>query len=272
MAGELDATNQLAPQPSQALQSRGVGSSAFQAADAFTLQHEGGATHNDGIGHTANQGIDQNAHPGINVLAMTPAQTQAMRHQYWTAVNGDALAQRDPRLALVAYETAIASGPAVAQKFLAQSGGDVNQLMKLRVDFMNGLVQRDPAKYGPVAQGWANRNRDLASAAGLDPRQFGLPAGGAQRMAAVQPQDQTSQGGGSVVNEVSNRLGPSPALDLSSVNPKPENPEAPATAPAGAAPQAAPLPQLSPMQTPAAPAKSNVDLYLELLKQPKAVA
>ena len=187
MAGELDPTNQLAAQPGQALRGYGVGSSAFQAADAFTLKHEGGATRDDGIGHTANQGIDQNAHPGVNVLSMTPQQTQTMRHQYWTAINGDELAQRDPRLALVAYETAIASGPSVAQRFLAESGGDVNKLMALRVNFMNGLVQRDPAKYGPVAQGWANRNRDLASAAGLDPAQFGLPAGGARVASAPQP-------------------------------------------------------------------------------------
>jgi hypothetical protein len=154
----------------------------------------------------------------VNVLSMTPQQTQAMRHQYWTAVGGDELAQRDPRLALVAYETAIASGPSVAQRFLAESGGDVNKLMALRVNFMNGLVQRDPQKYGPVAQGWANRNRDLATAAGLDPSQFGLPAGGARAANAASPAQP------SLVDQTAARMG---SLTAGAQSPSPRQPRPP---------------------------------------------
>lgn len=267
MADELGTSDLLAGKPSQALQSGGVGSPAFQQADAFTLKHEGGFTRNDGIGHTANQGIDQNAHPGIDVSSLNPAQTQAIRHQYWTAVGGDELAQRDPRLALVAYETAIASGPSVANKFLAESSGDVNKLMGLRVNFMNDLVQKDPGKYGAVAQGWANRNRDLASAAGLDPSQFGL-RGGAPRAQVVsaQPAQPSSP---DLVAQMSNSFGALPNDDPA-IRAQPA--AAPAAAPQAAEPQRAAFAQLQPTQAQAPAAKSVTDHYLELLGKPKGQA
>lgn len=162
---------------------------AFEAADAFTLKHEGGYTSNDGIGHAANQGIDQNAHPGLDVSKLTSDQTRNIRKtQYWDAIGGDDLAKKDPRLALIAYETAIASGVGTAKGLLASSGDDPAKLLAARVNYMNGLVTRDPAKYGPVAAGWANRNSDLAAAAGFDPKQFGL---GASKQPPV-----VAQGGG----------------------------------------------------------------------------
>jgi lysozyme family protein len=143
-----------------------IGSEAFRQADAFTAKHEGGYTANDGTGHIANMGIDQTAHPELDVSKLTPLQAQAIRYGYWQAVNGDALAQKDSRLALVAYDTAMASGSAHAQELLQQSGGDPTTMLQLQTNFMQSLAQRNPEKYGPVLQVWMNRQRDLAQTIG----------------------------------------------------------------------------------------------------------
>ena len=142
--------------------------SAFDQIDAsFTAPHEGGKTRNDGTGHTAAYGIDQNAHPEIDVLALTPEQARAIRkREYWDAINGDHLAQIDPKLAAVAYDTAIMSGVGTTARMLRQSNGDPNALLRLRVDHQQSLLQSNPEKYGGAAQSWMNRNRDLAKVVG----------------------------------------------------------------------------------------------------------
>jgi len=142
--------------------------SAFDQIDAaFTAPHEGGKTRNDGTGHTAAYGIDQNAHPNIDVLSLTPEQARAIRkREYWDAINGDRLAQIDPKLAAVAYDTAIMSGAGTAAKMLRQSNGDPNAMLQLRVNHQQSLLQSNPEKYGGAAQSWMTRNRDLAKVVG----------------------------------------------------------------------------------------------------------
>jgi Glycosyl hydrolase 108 len=172
MADELASSNYQA-----------VGSLAFQHADAFTAREEGGITYDDGTGHASGYGIDQTAHPDIDVTKLTPRGAQEIRHKYWTVIDGDRLAQTNPKLALMAYDTAIMAGPARAMQFLTQSGGDPNTFMQLRSGYLASLVRSDPARYGRVVQGWAARDQRLGGASNSYHPQYGYGGGGQYQMA-----------------------------------------------------------------------------------------
>jgi hypothetical protein len=150
-------------------------SQAFINSDAFVAYHEGGKTRNDGIGHTAAFGIDQNANPNVDVLSLTPRQAQAIRYKYWQSIGGDALAKVDPRAAMIAYDTAIAAGPSVAIKMVRNHQGDAAKMYKARVDFMEGLVAKNPTKFGPVAKSWRTNNDNLGKTLGLIPGTPNMP-------------------------------------------------------------------------------------------------
>lgn len=158
--------DELTPKPALEGDTGAIGSPAFRWADQFTAREEGGVTANDGTGHAAAYGIDQSAHPEIDVSKLTPSGAQRIRYGYWTAVNGDALAQQNPGLALAAYDTAIMAGPERAKQLLVQSNGDPNSFLALRRNFLEYLVQSDPARYGPVQKGWAIRDQRLAQTVG----------------------------------------------------------------------------------------------------------
>ena len=134
-------------------------STTFKAADAFTAQHEGGVTRNDGNKGIAAFGIDQKAHPNIDVTKISPERAQAMRYEYWRAIGGDALAKQSPALATAAYDTAIMSGPDRSKQFLAKAGGDPEKFQTQREEFFHKL-EKQPTYRGATA-GWENRNRDL---------------------------------------------------------------------------------------------------------------
>ncbi len=150
-----------------------IGSPVFQWADSFTAREEGGITRDDGTGHAAGYGIDQAAHPEVDVTKLTPQQAQQIRFGYWRAINGDAVAQVNPKLALAAYDTAIMAGPEKAKELLVQSNGDPGAFLQLRSAFLQGLVAKEPQHYGAVAKGWALRDQRLAATLGapFDPNQ-----------------------------------------------------------------------------------------------------
>jgi len=169
MADELIAPDTLTAEPP-------VGSLAFRHADAFTAKAEGGVTRDDGTGHAAAYGIDQAAHPNIDVLSLTPRKAQEIRYGYWTAIGGDQIAQQNPQLALMTYDTAIMAGPERAKQLLAQSNGDPSLFMQLRSNFLQSLARSDPQRYGRVAQGWAMRDQALARSSSVYHPQIGYGA------------------------------------------------------------------------------------------------
>jgi hypothetical protein len=151
-------------------------SPAFTYSDAFVAYHEAGKTRNDGIGHIGAFGIDQNANPKIDVLNLTPRQAQAIRYKYWQAINGDKLAQIDPRAALIAYDTAIASGTGTAFQMLKNHGVDAEKMYRARVNFIEGLIARNPQKFGGnVATSWRRVNDNLGKTTGLIPGKPEMP-------------------------------------------------------------------------------------------------
>ena len=139
----------------------GDGSVASQAI-GFTLQHEGGMNTADTNGTPSNFGINQQAHPEVDVSKLTKAQAAAIyKKDYWDKIGGDAIAAKNPALAIMAMDTAAMAGTDRANKLLAASNGDPAKFMDLREQFLQGLLAKDPGKYGKYAKAWSNRNDDL---------------------------------------------------------------------------------------------------------------
>jgi hypothetical protein len=115
---------------------------------------EGGYTSNDGNGYPANGGVNAKFHPEFpNVKDMTPDQIKGVHQQYWQQSGADKIP--DPRLAAIHADTAINMGPAVAQRLLAQAGGDPVAYMRLRDQHIRSLK-------GAIPPGFRTRQHKLA--------------------------------------------------------------------------------------------------------------
>lgn len=159
--------------------------SGFGPAVAQTMKFEGGLNPSDTNGTPSNFGINQKANPGVDVKSLTPQAAQAIyKQKYWDPIGGDSL---PPALQKIAFDTSVMAGPGVAKRMLQQSGGDPQKFMQLRQQFEQGLLQKDPAKYGGYAKAWANRDATLGGQ-GQQPTPTPSPQGGS---GGVQ-----SQGGG----------------------------------------------------------------------------
>ena len=135
---------------------------AFNQAFLRTLKYEGGRT-NDTGGDTK-YGISKKGNPDVDIDKLTIEGARRLyKERYWDAINGDKLAARDPKLAQVAFDTAVNQSPAKAKEFVTASGGDVSKLMQLRGEHYDNLVQNNPKKYGEFAKGWAARLGNLAT-------------------------------------------------------------------------------------------------------------
>lgn len=136
----------------------------FNTSVERTLGFEGGLLPADTNGTPTNFGINQAANPDIDVKNITQDDARKIyKERYWNAIGGDELAAKDPKLAHVAFDTAVIAGPGRAKKILEASGGDPMKFMALRSDFLKGLVTANPEKYGPFAKSWANRDAGLVA-------------------------------------------------------------------------------------------------------------
>lgn len=134
----------------------------FSRAVEFTLKQEGGYVANDAEKGPTNFGINQTANPGVDVKNLTKQQATAIyRDKYWNAIGGDELAQKNPALATAVFDTAVNSGPETAKKLLAKSGGDTSKFIDLRQEYLNGLVAKNPEKYGKYQDAWNKRVGEL---------------------------------------------------------------------------------------------------------------
>ncbi len=129
-------------------------SDSFSAAVNFTMGQEGGLA-ND-TGGVTKFGISQKAHPGLDITKLTPADAGSIYHnEYWKAIDGDNI--HDPKLAAAAFDAAVNQGPSNANKWLAESGGDVSKYLDLREQHYRELAASDPEKYGKYLNGWLLR-------------------------------------------------------------------------------------------------------------------
>lgn len=131
---------------------------AFARAWAFTAQHEGGFAAHDANNAPVNFGINQAANPDVDVRALTlDSAMQLAKTRYWDKSGAAGLS---PDLAAAHFDTFYIN-PSVATRILQQSGGDPQRYMDLRQQWMQGLIAKDPAKYGRFAHAWNTRNTDL---------------------------------------------------------------------------------------------------------------
>lgn len=136
----------------------------FDSAVQFTLQHEGGLNPSDTNGTPSKFGINAANNPGVDLSTLTREGARDIyRKKYWDAIGGDALAAKNPVLATMAFDTAVIAGPARAKAMLEASGGDPAQFIAERQTFLQGLVKKDPEKYGKYAKAWNQRNQDLSN-------------------------------------------------------------------------------------------------------------
>lgn len=126
-----------------------------------TGKWEGGYTI-DVNGYPVNHGINGQFHPGVDIRHITNDQAAGIFAKDYAAP----YAHLSAPLAAVLMDTAFIS-PDEAKRIYAQVGasGDPQQAMDLREHWMKSLEVTNPAKYGPVAQGWNNRNRQLRNVA-----------------------------------------------------------------------------------------------------------
>lgn len=133
--------------PSAIAGARGAagGGAGFDAAVQRVLKHEGGYNANDGnTGAPVNFGINQRANPDIDVKNLTREQAvQIYRQRYWNAIGGDSLPAAIQGTAL---DAAVNQGPSNANKWLAESGGDVAKFNELRRAHYEGLLQKPENK------------------------------------------------------------------------------------------------------------------------------
>jgi len=119
------------------------------------LELEGGYREKDPVtGKQVKYGIDQAANPDVNVKDLTEADARRIySDRYYRKSGADKLPED---LALVHFDAAVNQGN-MAQKFLEQSGGDLDKYIELRKAHYINLAEQDPAKYGSSLKGWLNR-------------------------------------------------------------------------------------------------------------------
>jgi hypothetical protein len=140
----------------------GINDEIFNNAFLRTLRYEGGRT-NDTGGDTK-YGISKKGNPDVDIDALTVEGARKLyKERYWNAISGDKLAAVNPALAQVAFDTAVNQGVGKAKQYVTESGGDPSKMIQLRGEHYEGLVEKNPKKYGAYAKGWANRLGNLAT-------------------------------------------------------------------------------------------------------------
>jgi Glycosyl hydrolase 108 len=126
---------------------------------AFTIPHEGRAYVIDSNGAGVKYGINAQYNPGVDVKNLTEDQAaRIFETKYYKKSGADKL---PPALAAVHVDTFYLN-EREAGRILRESGGDVDKYVELRRAFLNGLVRKNPAKFGKYQRGWENRTKELA--------------------------------------------------------------------------------------------------------------
>ena len=120
----------------------------------FILGIEGGRVENDGGAGLTNFGINSKANPDIDVSNLTPEKAAGIyKQRYWDAIQADTL---PPDVALMAFDASVNQGPAFARELIAESGGDVTEMSRMRRERYDELAAADPSK-AKYLKGWLAR-------------------------------------------------------------------------------------------------------------------
>ena len=82
---------------------------------------------------------------------------QIYKEQYWDKINGDKL---DPKIAMLAFDTAVGSGVGKAKQMLSKYGDDPEKFLEAKKQWMKDIVSRDPSQKR-FDKGWQNRMNNL---------------------------------------------------------------------------------------------------------------
>jgi lysozyme family protein len=140
------------------------GSPSFDEALRRTLSYEGGYAEDTG-GPTM-MGISSRANPDVNLQRVKEDpeyRSSIYRERYWNPIGADRM---DPRMANVAFDTAVNLGVGRTRQLLEEAGNDPARLLQLRQQHYDNLIARDPETYGRYGRGWSNRVNDLMAYAG----------------------------------------------------------------------------------------------------------
>lgn len=138
---------------------------------SFVLKREGSKfVEADSNGYPVRYGINGESYPNEDIRNMTAERaTEIYKRDFWDKMKLDELHAKDPKLAMAVMDTAVLAGQKRAKDMLDQSGGDVNKFLQLRSDFLNGLADSNPKKYGEYRNEWNSRTAALAQENGLTP-------------------------------------------------------------------------------------------------------
>ena len=176
------------------------GDDVFERAFKKVLKLEGGSKYlKDDAGRGPTKyGINQTANPDVDIKNLTEDQAREIyRKRYWNAIGGDALAAKNPQLAIIAFDASVNQGPGTAKQMIAQAGDSPYELLKLRQQrYVDLATPKDTDTPEQAARrkihksnlgGWTNRISSLQKDFEQDRNKQGLPAltPGAQAMAAT---------------------------------------------------------------------------------------
>lgn len=179
------------------------GDEVFERAFKKVLKFEGGSKYlKDDAGRGPTKyGINQTANPDVDIKNLTEDQAKEIyRKRYWNAIGGDALAAKNPQLAIIAFDASVNQGPGTAKQMIAQAGDSPYELLKLRQQrYVDLATPKDTDTPEQAARrkihksnlgGWTNRISSLQKDFEQDRNKQGLPAltPGAQAMAATGPE------------------------------------------------------------------------------------
>lgn len=126
---------------------------------AFISPAEGSKLVTDSNGAAVKYGVNAEYHPGENIAGMTEDRAaEIFKRDYFIESGADKL---PPGLAAIHADTYWLNKSA-AKKILKESGGDQDRYIELRGQFLDGLAEKNPAKFGRYKAGWRNRTAALA--------------------------------------------------------------------------------------------------------------
>lgn len=145
------------------------GNADFDQAVEFVLEREGVlSNHKNDRGGLTKYGISQKANPDVDVANLSREDAIGIyKDRYWDSIGADNM---DMATALIAFDTSVNSGPGAARKMLAQTGGNVENMLDWRKDNYERIVSNDSSQ-GVFLNGWMNRLDHLSDAvAGISNR------------------------------------------------------------------------------------------------------
>jgi hypothetical protein len=140
--------------------------SSFSSIMETIFKREGGYSASDGnTGAPVNFGINQKANPDIDVKSLTKeGAAKIYKTRYWDAIGADSL---PPELQGTAMDAAVNQGPAQANRWIKESGGDPVKFNALRRAHYERLLEEPRNK--KYRKAWLGRLADYENAAASTP-------------------------------------------------------------------------------------------------------